>query len=104
MRPGFASSEVFWAISTRLGFLGRLPAGGDSTVPPSGHPGHHGAGFGVGAEGRVGSDLCDLGRAPRPITQRGRDLLKGTLPGVLGCGPRAASDLLGDPGSVYSPL
>lgn len=60
--------------------------------------------LGSGAEGRGGPDLCDLGRAPRPITQRGRDLPKGTLPGVLGCGPGAASDLLGDLGSVHSPL
>lgn len=44
--------------------------------------------LGAGAGGRSGPDLCDLDRANRPITQRGRNLPKGPL----ACGPGAASD------------
>lgn len=79
-------------------------SGSNSTLPPSGHSGHPGAGFGAGAGGRGEPDLCDLDRAFRPITRSGRDLPKGTVPGVLGCSPEAVLDLLGDPGSVHFPL
>lgn len=60
--------------------------------------------LGAGAGGRGEPDLCDLDRAFRPITRSGRDLPKGTVPGVLGCSPEAVLDLLGDPGSVHFPL
>lgn len=72
-QTGFATSEVFWSHYTGLGFLGWLPVGGDSTVPPSGHPGQHGQALGSGAGGRSGPDLCDLTELTGPL-HRGEEI------------------------------
>lgn len=49
------------------GCQGWLPVGSDFTVPPSGHPGHCGAGLGSGTGAKGGPDLCDHARAPGPF-------------------------------------
>lgn len=93
--PCSLGSVSSWPSWTGLGRPRWLPVGGDSTVPPRGHPDHQETGLGSGPGGRSVSDLCDLARLSRLITQRGRDLPKAQCQErrgsrVLDRGPRPA--------------